>query len=128
MIKNALATAAAATAVVGVAAPQAAAIGNDHGTTTVNGNGAAQMYGNSATYGNWSPQFALIQGSLNKPCIAIPDKINLGALIGVQDINILSSSQSQKCVENSSQVKGDEPLSHILQDIPLLSGNGTGNR
>ncbi|MET9858538.1 rodlin [Streptomyces smyrnaeus] len=133
MIKNALATAAAATAIVGVAAPQAMATGNDHGTTTVNGNGADQMYGNSATYGNWSPQFALIQGSLNKPCIALPDKLNLGSLIGlipitVQDINILSSPQTQKCVENSTQTKGDEPLSHILQDIPLLSGNGTGNR
>ncbi|NSC23905.1 RdlA protein [Streptomyces albus subsp. chlorinus] len=133
MIKNALATAAAATAVVGVAAPQAAAIGDDHGATTVNGNGADQMYGNSATYGNWSPQFALIQGSLNKPCIALPGKLNLGSLVGlvpitVQDINILSSPQTQTCVENSSQIKGDEPLSHLLDDIPILSGNGTGNR
>ncbi|MBO8190031.1 rodlin [Streptomyces spirodelae] len=133
MIKHALATAAAATAIVGVAAPQAMATGNDHGPTTVNGNGADQMYGNSATYGNWSPQFALIQGSLNKPCIALPDKLNLGSLIGlipitVQDINLLSSKQTQTCVENSTQTKGDEPLSHFLQDIPLLSGNGTGNR
>ncbi|WP_369207058.1 rodlin [Streptomyces sp. PU-14G] len=133
MIKNALATAAAATTIVGVTAPQAAAIGDDRGTTTVNGNGADQMYGNSATYGNWSPQFALIQGSFNKPCIALPSKLNLGSLVGVvpisvQDINILSSPQTQQCVENSTQAKGDEPLSHILQDIPLLSGNGTGNR
>ncbi|MBE9500705.1 MULTISPECIES: rodlin [Streptomyces] len=133
MIKNALATAAAATAVVGVAAPQAMAVGNDHGTTTVNGNGASQMYGNSATYGNWSPQFALIQGSLNKPCIGLPLKGNVGSLVGlvnvaVQDLNVLSNPQNQQCVENSTQAKGDEPLSHVLNDIPLLSGNGAGNR
>jgi hypothetical protein len=132
MIKNALATAAAATAIVGVAAPQAMAVGNDHGTTTVNGNGAAQAYGNSATHGNMSPQFALIQGSLNKPCIGLPAKVNAGSLVGlvpiaVQDINVLSSPQNQQCTENSTQAKGDEPLSHILDDIPILSGNGAGN-
>lgn len=133
MIKNALATAAAATAIVGVVAPQASAVGNDQGTTTVNGNGAAQAYGNSATHGNWSPQFALIQGSLNKPCIALPAKGNVGSLVGVvpvsvQDINVLANPQNQQCVENSTQAKGDEPLSHVLQDIPLLAGNGVGNR
>ncbi|MEU5839692.1 rodlin [Streptomyces diacarni] len=133
MIKNALATAAAATAIVGVAAPQASAIGNDHGTTTVNGNGADQVYGNSATYGNWSPQFALIQGSLNKPCIGLPLKGNAGSLVGlvnvaVQDVNVLSNPQNQQCVENSTQAKGDEPLSHVLNDLPIISGNGEDNR
>ncbi|MEU9922231.1 rodlin, partial [Streptomyces griseoluteus] len=47
--------------------------------------------------------------------------------IGVQDIPILSSPQNQQCVENSTQAKGDEPLSHILDDISALSGNGAGN-
>ncbi|GEB50514.1 MULTISPECIES: rodlin [Streptomyces] len=133
MIKNALATAAAATAVVGLTAPQAMAAGDDRGTTTVNGNGAAQMYGNSATHGNWSPQFALIQGSLNKPCIALPGKANLGSLVGVvpitvQDLNVLSNPQNQQCTENSTQSKGDESLSHLLDRVGLLSNNGTANR
>ncbi|MFE7312961.1 rodlin [Streptomyces sp. NPDC057555] len=136
MIKKTLATAAAAASIVGVAAaaaPQAMATGNQHGTSSVNGNGSKQFYGNSTTYGYMSPQIGLIQGSLNKPCIALPAKANLGSLIGgipitVQDINVLSSPQNQQCTENSTQAKGDEPLSHILDDIPILSANGVHNR
>ncbi|EFG08949.1 RdlB protein [Streptomyces clavuligerus] len=113
-------------------APQAMAIGNDNGTTSFSGNGATQAYGNSATHGDMSPQMALIQGSLNKPCIGLPAKANVGSLIGVvpitvQDIPILSSPQNQQCTENSTQAKGDEPLSHILSNIPILSGNGAAN-
>ncbi|NUV44061.1 RdlA protein, partial [Streptomyces sp. KAI-26] len=44
-----------------------------------------------------------------------------------QDINVLSSPQNQQCTENSTQTKGDEALSHLLSDIPILSGNGAGN-
>ncbi|MFE4828806.1 rodlin [Streptomyces sp. NPDC056672] len=135
MFKKVMAGAAVAASVVGVsaaAAPQALAIGNDAGTTSASGNGAWQAYGNSATYGHMSPQMALIQGSLNKPCIGLPAKLNAGSLLGavpiaVQDVNILSSPQNQQCVENSTQAKGDEPLSHLLNNIPILSGNGTGN-
>ncbi|MFF2328012.1 MULTISPECIES: rodlin [unclassified Streptomyces] len=135
MIKKIMASAAVAASVVGVSAaiaPQAMAVGNDGGTTSVNGNGAAQSYGNSATHGDWSPQFALIQGSLNKPCIALPAKANVGSVLGlvpvsVQDINVLASPQNQQCTENSTQAKGDEPLSHLLSNIPVLSGNGAGN-
>ncbi|MFD5896898.1 MULTISPECIES: rodlin [unclassified Streptomyces] len=135
MIKKIMATAAVAASFVGVsamAAPSAFAVGDDTGTTSLSGNGATQAYGNSATYGNMSPQMALIQGSLNKPCIGLPAKINAGSLLGatpiaVQDINVLSSPQNQQCVENSTQAKGDEPLSHILNDIPILSANGAGN-
>ncbi|MER8235404.1 rodlin [Streptomyces sp. NPDC101490] len=135
MIKKVMATAAAAVSIVGATAAVASpalAIGNDGGTTSLSGNGAHQEYGNSATYGNMSPQFALVQGSLNKPCIGLPAKLNAGSLIGlvpisVQDINVLSSPQNQQCTENSTQAKGDEPLSHILDDIPVLSGNGVGN-
>ncbi|MET7680005.1 rodlin [Streptomyces sp. NPDC005423] len=135
MIKKVLASAAVAASVVGASAavaPQAMAIGNDHGTTSASGNGASQAFGNSATYGNMSPQMALIQGSLNKPCIGLPAKANIGSLVGVvpiavQDVPILSSPQNQQCVENSTQAKGDEPLSHILDQIPVLSGNGTAN-
>nr|WP_157168313.1 rodlin [Streptomyces typhae] len=130
-----MAAAAVSASVVGAAAataPTAAAVGNDSGTQTMSGNDAMQSYGNSATYGNMSPQMALIQGSFNKPCIALPAKANLGSLVGlvnvaIQDIPILSAPQTQQCTENSTQAKGDEPLSHILQDIPLLSGNGTHN-
>jgi hypothetical protein len=136
VIKKVLATAAVAASVVGASAAVATpalAIGNDGGTTSASGNGAMQSFGNSATYGNMSPQMALIQGSLNKPCIGLPAKANIGSLVGlvpiaVQDIPILSAPQNQQCVENSTQAKGDEPLSHILDDISALSGNGAGNR
>ncbi|MFJ4921201.1 rodlin [Streptomyces sp. NPDC088725] len=135
MIKKVLAGTAVAASVVGMsaaAAPQALAVGNEGGTTSASGNFASQAYGNSATYGNMSPQIALIQGSLNKPCIGLPAKANLGSLIGlvpisVQDLNVLSSPQNQQCVENSTQAKGDEALSHILDNIPILSGNGAAN-
>jgi hypothetical protein len=79
-----------------------------------------------------SPQLGLVQGSLNKPCVGLPAKANVGSLvgivpIGVQDIPVLSAPQNQQCVENSTQAKGDEPLSHILNDIPVLAANGTSN-
>ncbi|MFD9389636.1 rodlin [Streptomyces sp. NPDC060000] len=135
MIKKVLATAAVAASVVGVSAAAAApalAIGNDSGTTSASGNGASQSFGNSATFGNMSPQMALIQGSFNKPCIALPAKANVQSLvgaanIGLQDVPILSAPQNQQCVENSTQAKGDEPLSHILDDISVLAGNGAAN-
>ncbi|QEU94277.1 rodlin [Streptomyces kanamyceticus] len=135
MLKKVMAAAAVTASVVGMsaaAAPTALATGNDGGTNTMSGNGAIQEFGNSATYGNMSPQMALIQGSLNKPCIGLPAKVNAGSLVGVvpvavQDIPILSAPQNQQCTENSTQAKGDEPLSHILDDIPVLSGNGEGN-
>jgi hypothetical protein len=80
-----------------------------------------------------SPQLGLIQGSLNKPCVGLPAKANAGSLVGVvpiavQDVPVLSAPQNQQCVENSTQAKGDEPLSHVLDQIPVLSGNGVGNK
>ncbi|WP_328466321.1 rodlin [Streptomyces sp. NBC_00448] len=135
MIKKMLAGAALAASVVAVgatAAPQAMAIGNDEGTTTVNGNGAEQAYGNTQTGGTQSPQIGLVQGTLNKPCLGVPVKANVGSLIGlipvtVQDVNVLTSPQNQQCTENSTQAQGDEPLSHVLSNIPVLSGNGVAN-
>ena len=133
VIKKVMAAAAVAASVVGASAAVAApamAIGNDNGVTTANGNGAEQVYGNQATYGNMSPQMALVQGSLNKPCIGLPVKANVGSVAGVvpvtalQDVPVLSAPQNQQCTENSTQAKGDEPLSHILDNIPVLSGNG----
>ncbi|MFC8131164.1 rodlin [Streptomyces sp. NPDC057302] len=134
-MKKLLASAAIAASVAGISAgmaPQALAIGDDSGTTSLSGNGAETAFGNSATAGNQSPQLTLVQGSLNKPCVGLPVKANVGSLVGlvpiaVQDIPVLSAPQNQQCTENSTQAKGDEPLSHILSDIPVLSGNGAGN-
>ncbi|MGE7391254.1 rodlin [Streptomyces sp. NPDC004126] len=130
MLKKIMAAAAVTAAAVGAGAAPAMAIGNDNGINTVNGNGAQQIYGNQKTTGDMSPQLGLVQGSLNKPCIALPAKVNAQSLIaalniGVQDINVLSNPQNQQCTENSTQAKGDEPLSHILSNIPVLSGNGS---
>ncbi|MET8291445.1 rodlin [Streptomyces sp. NPDC005132] len=134
-MKKLWATAAIAASIAGIsaaAAPQALAIGDDGGTTSVSGNGAEQSFGNSATFGDMSPQLSLVQGSLNKPCIGLPTKANTASLVGaapisLQDIPVLSAPQNQQCVENSTQAKGDEPLSHILDQIPVLSGNGVNN-
>ncbi|WP_311315055.1 rodlin, partial [Streptomyces naphthomycinicus] len=134
-MKKLWATAAVAASVAGlagVAAPQALAIGNDHGTTSLSGNEASSSFGNSATLGDQSPQLSLVQGSLNKPCVGLPVKANGQGLLGLvalgiaQDVPVLSAPQNQQCTENSTQAKGDEPLSHILDDISALSGNGTG--
>ncbi|MGW6688077.1 rodlin [Streptomyces sp. NPDC054961] len=135
MIKKIMATAAATASILGAGAAVAApamAIGNDNGVNTVNGNGSQQIYGNQKTTGDLSPQLGLVQGTLNKPCIGLPAKVNAQSLIaalniGVQDINVLSNPQNQQCTENSTQAKGDEPLSHILDNIPVLSGNVSAN-
>ncbi|MEV0092634.1 rodlin [Streptomyces sp. NPDC050738] len=136
MFKKVMATAAVSVSMLGVAgavAPQAMAVGmDDGGTTSASGNDAVQEFGNSSSAGDLSPQLGAIQGSLNKPCVGLPAKLNAGSLVGVvpvsvQDIPVLSAPQNQQCVENSTQAKGDEPLSHIVDDIPVLSGNGQNN-
>ncbi|MEU3276107.1 rodlin [Streptomyces antibioticus] len=136
MLKKAMAAAAVAASVVGApaaAAPQALAIGDDAGTTSASGNGAQSAFGNSVTKGDMSPQATLVQSSVNRLCLGVPVKVNAGGLAGVpvpaavQDINVLASPQNQQCAENSTQAKGDEPLSHILSDISALSGNGLQN-
>ncbi|MDH6215828.1 rodlin [Streptomyces pseudovenezuelae] len=135
MFKKAMAAAAVAASVAGVSAataPQALAIGNDDGVTTTNGNGAEQVYGNGDTRGDMSPQASLAQGTLNKLCVGLPAKVNAASIVGVlvpvtvlQDVPVLSAPQNQQCAENSTQAKGDEPASHILDNIPVLSGNGS---
>jgi hypothetical protein len=135
VIKKVMATAAVSVSMIGAtvaAAPQALALTDDGGTTSASGNGSVTEFGNSSVGGDLSPQLGLVQGSLNKPCVGLPAKVNAGSLVGlvpiaVQDIPILSAPQNQQCVENSTQAKGDEPLSHIIDDIPVLSGNGTDN-
>ncbi|MFD4635235.1 rodlin [Streptomyces sp. NPDC058284] len=131
MLQKAMAMAVAAVAAAGIASP-AMAIGDDSGTQSLSGNGAEQSFGNSATKGDMSPQLSLVQGTLNKPCIGLPVKANIQNIValvnvGIQDIPILSAPQTQQCTENSTQAKGDEPLSHILSDLPILSGNGQHN-
>ncbi|MFI0453680.1 rodlin [Actinomadura sp. 6N118] len=66
----------------------------------------------------------------DKPCIGLPVKANIGSLVGliniaVQDIPILSAPNNQVCANTGTPV--DEPVSHILSDIPVLPGNGAGN-
>ncbi|MEU5050622.1 rodlin [Streptomyces sp. NPDC021096] len=134
MIKKVVATAVLAVSAVGGTAAPALAYGGPHGGDSqdvANANGAMQSYGNTYTSGYMSPQMGLINGSFNKPCIAI-GKIGLQGLAGavpinLQDIPILSSQQQQQCTENSVINDGDDPLSHILDDLVILSGNGSGN-
>ncbi|MFJ4948068.1 rodlin [Streptomyces sp. NPDC088760] len=130
MLKKAMVAAATAASVVGMAvaaAPQALAIGNDDGPTIANGNGAVSSFGNSATKGNMSPQLSLVQGSLNKPCLGVQDvDVAVDAAIGgtVQDIPVLSDHVQQQCSDNSTNAKRDGALSHILEDVSVLSANG----
>lgn len=92
-------------------------------------------FGNSATRGDGSPQFQLVQGTLNKTCVGLPLKADASSLVAVPvpvpvavpDANVLASPQNQQCAENSSRAKGDEALSHLVDDIPVLSGNGVDN-
>ncbi|MFH9660842.1 rodlin [Streptomyces sp. NPDC017248] len=130
MLKKAMVAAATAASVVGMAvaaAPQALAIGNDDGPTIGNGNGAVSSFGNSATKGNMSPQLSLVQGTLNKPCVGLED-INVPILniVPIDDVNILGDEQDQQCTDNSTQAKRDGALSHILEDLSVLSANGEG--
>ncbi|NEC26067.1 hypothetical protein G3I20_05670 [Streptomyces sp. SID8111] len=128
MIKKVIAAAAIAASAMGTSvamAPQALAIGDDSGPTVANGNAAMQNYGNSATYGNMSPQMALIQGSFNKPCIAVDDiPVSVLNLVPVQGLSLLSDESNQQCTENSTQAKRDGALSHLLEDVSILSANG----
>ncbi|MEU6280007.1 rodlin [Streptomyces sp. NPDC047028] len=131
-MKKLWATAAVAASVAGlagVAAPQALAIGNDGATNALNTGEISEAFGNSTTSGDLSPQLGAIQGSLNKPCVGLPAKVNgqsilAGLNVGVQDIPIASSPQNQQCTENSTQAKGDDSLADALNDLSLLSRTG----
>ncbi|GAA4907163.1 rodlin [Streptomyces coeruleoprunus] len=119
MIKKVLAGAGVAAAVLGAGAPMAAATG-DHNVDTQNGNYSKQNYGNTVTGGSMSPQMSAVQGTLNKPCIAVPiqaDVQNIVALVNVGVQDILQDTQNQDCVENSTAVKGDSALAKILQNV-----------
>jgi hypothetical protein len=104
--------------------------------TTADDSNLADDAGSRTGYGNpragqQSPQMSLIQGTLNKPCLAI-GKLGTESLIaliniGVQDVPVLSSQQQQQCTDNSTITEGDDALSQILDEIPVLSGNGSAN-
>lgn len=106
-------------------------IGDRGGTTSLSGNNAEQAFGK--TDGDMNPQQTLVQGSLNKLCAGVPIKANAASLVSVvpvsvlQDVPILSAPQSQQCTESNTQAQGNEPPSHILDQIPVLSSNGVGN-
>ncbi|MEU0223771.1 rodlin RdlB [Streptomyces sp. NPDC006284] len=132
MIKKVVAYAAIAASVMGAsaaAAPQAMAIGDDSGPVSANGNGASQYFGNSATHGNMSPQMALIQGSFNKPCLAVSDiPVSVIGIVPIQDLNVLGDDMNQQCSENSTQAKRDGALAHLLEDVSILSSNSEGGK
>ncbi|GAA4800920.1 rodlin RdlA [Streptomyces ziwulingensis] len=128
MLKKAMFAAAAAASVISMsvaAAPAALAIGDDNGPSIANGNGAESAFGNSATKGDMSPQLSLVDGSLNKPCLGLED-INVAVinLVPIQDVNVLSDELNQQCSDNSTQAKRDGALSHVLEDLSVLSANG----
>lgn len=137
MLKKVCATAAVAASVVGVsgaAAAPALALGDGNGSVaTQNGNRSNQVYGNTTTGGVMSPNMSLVNGSFNKPCVAVPvtktnvlDGISgIGAGVNVNDV--LTSQNNQNCTENSTQVDGDDPLSHLLEEVPVISQNGAAN-
>ncbi|MGR8009349.1 rodlin [Streptomyces hypolithicus] len=130
MLKKMMTTAAVAASVVGFGAAgagQAIAAGDDSANLAASGNGSKQAYGNATTHGDQSPQLSIVQGSLNKPCVTVPIK-NIQNVVGLVNVgvqDILSNPQNQQCVENSSQVKGDETLSHLLDNA--IAGNGADN-
>ncbi len=130
VLKKVLATTALTVSTVGAISGPAMAVGHDS-QDIANANGAKTGYGNTKTGGKESPQMSLIQGTLNKPCIGLgrANIQNIVALIniGLQDIPVLSSEQEQQCTDNSSINDGDDPLSHLLDDIPIISGNGSAN-
>ncbi|MEU5096345.1 rodlin [Streptomyces sp. NPDC020996] len=125
MLKKAMVAAAAAASVIGMsvaAAPMALAAGDDSGPTVANGNGASSAFGNSATKGDMSPQLSFIGGSFNKPCAAVNDvPVAVFDFIPVQNVSLLSDDLNQQCADNSTQAKRDGALSHVLEDMAVLS-------
>jgi hypothetical protein len=128
VIKKTLATVAVAASVVGatgIAATPALAVGGDHEQNSVSGNGNKQVYGNTTTGGYMSPNISLINGSFNRFCLNAEDiDPAIAALIGVSVTDLLNSKPHNTCSDNSTVIDGDDPLSHILSDLSVLSENG----
>ncbi|WP_165986502.1 rodlin [Streptomyces sp. YIM 98790] len=128
MIKKTLASVAVLASAVGAAgavATPAMAVGDTDGQKIANGNGAISAYGNTTTSGYMSPNISLINGSLNDICIAPPiHDIQAVQILAIPIQDILASDNNLACAENSTLNDGDDPLSHILSRISLLSENG----
>ncbi|MEX2980616.1 rodlin [Streptomyces sp. C36] len=129
MLKKVLATAVLTASAAGFAAsPAVASVGDSR--TTANGNDSATEYGETVTGGQESPQMTAVQGSLDKLCLGL-GKLNLQSIllggISLQDIPILTSQQQQQCTDNSTINDGDDPLSHLIEEIAVASGNGSAN-
>lgn len=72
---------------------------------------------------------SLIRGTLNKPCTGM-GKLGVQSLIALLDIRIQDLpvlTPPQQWVDNSTIKEGDDPLSHLLDEIPIISGNSSGN-
>ncbi|MFB7112426.1 rodlin [Streptomyces sp. NPDC056190] len=71
-----------------------------------------------------SPQFSPTRGSLNKPCLGLGDT-SAGVLqaVDVQDVPVLSDQQNQQCSDTSTQAERDAALSHLRDNLSVLSAN-----
>lgn len=74
-----------------------------------------------------SPEMVSLAGRSNKPCIGLPEKVNVQSIlalvnVGVQDIPVLASPQHQQCVKDAvdhqRQVGGDPLLDAIHRVYP----------
>ncbi|KJY43880.1 RdlA protein [Streptomyces sp. NRRL B-1568] len=130
MLKKVFATAVLTASAVSVVSGPAMALDHD-GRHVSNGNNSVTEHGSTVTGGEESPQMTAVQGSLDKLCIGL-GKVGIQSLIaalniGIQDIPILTSQQQQQCTDNSTIMDGDDPLSHLVEQIPVISGNGSAN-
>ncbi|GAB2579899.1 hypothetical protein GCM10027168_10920 [Streptomyces capparidis] len=85
-------------------------------------NGADQIYGAART------ELTSLQGAFNAPCTALPAKVDAQSVLalvnlGVQDVPVLGNLQNQQCTGGAGAGQ-PEPLSHLLDQIPVLSSNG----
>ncbi|MEU3878031.1 MULTISPECIES: rodlin [Streptomyces] len=130
MLRKALTTVALTATAVGAAAAPAVAIDDD--TPGANANGARTVHGGTVTGGERSPQMSAIQSTAEKLCVGVGgagiQSLLLLINIGIQDVPVLTSQQQQQCADNSEINDGDDPLSHLIEQIPVISGNGSGNR
>ncbi|MFF2504069.1 rodlin [Streptomyces sp. NPDC058067] len=123
MIKKVLITAAAAASVVGMSTTGAMASGDDGNSANLTGNLSKQEIGSSHST---APSFSLINGGVancidvQKVAAAVPVGV-IAVPVGVNDL--LNPMANQTCTQNSVQQKGDDPLSHILDDILADNGN-----
>ncbi|MGX1669672.1 rodlin [Streptomyces sp. NPDC055400] len=124
MIKKVLITAAAAASVVGMSSTGAMASGDDGNSATNANNLSKQEIGSSNSH---APSFSLINGGVancvdvQKVAAAVPVGV-IAIPVGVNDV-LNGGSANQTCTQNSVQQKGDDPLSHILDEILADNGN-----